>query len=122
MFLKPVTYHDPVTGKVLSGTAYHMEVLTDYDQGRAFETGYYPTVTIKYSDAALNEALRDDNGVPYEGVTEEMLTVRRWNPNVSNDPNDLKQPGAASVTGMAPGSARSTSTLHRTRSASKLIT
>jgi hypothetical protein len=76
-------YITPVTE-----TAYHMELLTT-DIGRPFESGYFPTVTISYSDEALAAALASS-----DGVTEEMLTVRRWNPNQSNDPNDFaKAPG-----------------------------
>ncbi len=68
----------------VSESAYHMELLTDGYPG-SFTTGYFPTVTIKYSDAALAAALATT-----DGVTEDMLTVRRWNPNAStNDPNDL---------------------------------
>lgn len=75
-------YITPVTD-----SAYHMELLTS-DTGRPFEYGYYPTVTIKYSDAALAAALAQS-----DGVTEDMLTVRRWNPNYTgNDPNQYKEP------------------------------
>jgi hypothetical protein len=55
-------------------SAYHMELdKTNWD-GHMFETGYHPVVVIKYDQAEADAAIAASGN----GVTEDMLTVRRW--------------------------------------------
>jgi hypothetical protein len=61
LFLAPVDY-----------TAWHM-VMTKTERDKDFAAGYHPVVTIAYDQAAVDAVLTEE-------TTEQMLTVRRWNP------------------------------------------
>ncbi len=80
-------YLEPV-----SKSAYHMEMdKTGFSSGE-FATGYHPLVVIKYDQAALDAALALANaGTTGAGVTEEMLTVRRWGHD-AYDPESQRRP------------------------------
>jgi len=60
-------------------SAYHMQVTKGHNELGNFQDGYHPLVQIKYDQAAVNAALSD-------GVTEEMLTVRKWGRDCRIDP------------------------------------
>ena len=71
-------YLEPV-----ANTAWHIEMTKMSGDGdESFRDGYWPTVVVKYTDEDVEAALAGS-----EGVTEEMLTIRAWDPG-TGDPND----------------------------------
>ncbi|MFB3908434.1 MAG: FlgD immunoglobulin-like domain containing protein [Candidatus Eisenbacteria bacterium] len=66
-------YLEPV-----ADSAWHIELIGGNFSD--FATGYHPTVVIAYDQAAVDAALAGSNGA----VTEDMLTVRRWNPDTGS--------------------------------------